>query len=103
MRHEVTISFDGHDWIDLPVNRHELPTAESARHWLDQEFVRQDCDALRSSGKVLTADKVLALAAAVGAHGFAADPQWSQDFAHAAVAALDKPVLRVDVSTLTLR
>ena len=67
-----------------------------ARRWLDEQFVANECEPLRPSGKVLTADKVMALATTVGAAKFA-DPAWANAFAKATVAALGRPTVRLDV------
>ena len=58
---------------------------EQARRWLDDEFTRLDCEPLRASGKVLLADR-----------------EWSSQFARAAVAALTRPVVRVDVAAMAV-
>jgi hypothetical protein len=70
---------------------------DEARRWLDEQFLANDCEPLRPSGKVLTADKVLALAGAVGPQRFGDDAAFRDAFARAVVAALGKPVVRVDV------
>ncbi|MDE2370634.1 MAG: hypothetical protein KGN16_16815 [Burkholderiales bacterium] len=72
--------------------------ADAARRWLDEQFVANDCEPLRSSGKVLTADKVMALAMTVGAPRFAGDADWAAEFARATLAALGRPLVRVDVA-----
>ena len=71
--------------------------ADEGRRWLEREFVAHDCEPIRASGKVLTADKVLALAAAAGESRFANDAAWAQDFARAAIGALGRPLVKVDV------
>ncbi len=70
--------------------------ADVGRWWLDDHFVRFGCEPLRPTGKVLTADKVLAVAAAAGASRFA-DPLWARDYARAVAAALGKGTVVVDV------
>ena len=77
------------------------PAHEEARRWLDDEFVRLECEHLRASGKVLLADKVLTVAQAAGAT-LLADREWSSQFARAAVAALTRPVVRVDVAAMAV-
>ncbi len=74
---------------------------EEGRNWLDAQFTALECEPLRASGKVLTADKVLTVAMAAGAKRFA-DAQWSLDFARAASAALGRPVVRVDVPSMAI-
>jgi hypothetical protein len=69
---------------------------------LDDEFTRLDCSPLRASGKVLTVDKLLAVAGAAGTTGFD-DPAWRHEFARAACAAMGKPVVVVDLAALTVR
>ena len=102
MRHEVIIVFDATHSLDIPVEPAGLPAADQARRWLDDEFVRLDCAPLRASGKVLTADKLLALATAMGAAGFE-DAAWRTAFARAACAAMGKPAVRVDLAAMAVR
>lgn len=75
-----------------------------ARAWLDEQFTYFDCDPIRATGKVLTADKVLRVAQAAGQERFR-DPAhrpWAMAFAKATSAALAKPVVSVDVPSQTL-
>ncbi len=74
---------------------------EAARMWLDQQFTELDCEPLRASGKVLTADKVLVVTQAAGA-ALLADPTWSQAYASAVHTALAKPMIRVDVPAMAI-
>ena len=75
---------------------------EAARVWLDEQFTALDCEPLRASGKVLTADKVLALADGVGPQRFEADVAFRESFARAVVSALGQAVVRVDVEARAL-
>ena len=83
--------------IALPADEPALP-ADEARRWLDEQFVAHDCEPLRASGKVLAADKVMALATAAGATRFADDAEWAHAFARATLAALGRTLVTVDVS-----
>jgi len=75
MRHEVIVEFGPDQRHAMPLHADEAPLApEEARRWLDQEFTANDCEPLRASGKVLTADKVLVLAGTVGNRRFIEDP-----------------------------
>ena len=74
---------------------------DAARAWLDQQFVSLDCEPLRASGKVLTADKILVVTQAAGSALFA-DAKWSAEFVAAVSAALGKPMIRVDVPSMTI-
>ena len=98
MRQEVTVAFgpEGAVTAALPAGAAAWP-ADQARRWLDDQFMANDCEPLRASGKVLTADKVLAVASALGLQRFENDEQLRSDFAHAALGALGRPLVRVDV------
>ena len=76
-----------------------LPDADAARQWLDEQFLEFDCEPLRASGKVLTADKLLAVADAAGARAFGpeGDPAWAVRLAAVACAATGRPVVRLDL------
>ncbi len=74
---------------------------DQARAWLDEQFLAFECEPLRASGKVLVADKLLAIADAAGPTQFA-DAAWAQHYAEAAAAATARPSVRVDVSMRTL-
>ena len=77
MRQTVIVQFvpDQPQEITLHADAPAL-AADLARRWLDEQFVANDCEPLRPSGKVLTADKVMALATTVGPAKFA-DPAWA--------------------------
>lgn len=103
MRQELIVQFGPDQRHAVALHADESPLApEAARRWLDQEFVANDCEPLRASGKVLTADKVLALAGTVGDRRFTDDPAWAAAFARAALGALARPTVRVDVAAGTV-
>jgi hypothetical protein len=99
MRQQVIVQFgrDPRDAVEIHAEEAALP-ADQARRWLDDEFVANDCEPLRASGKVLTVDKVLVLAGTVGRERLVGDPAWAQAFARAALGALGRPLVRVDVA-----
>ena len=101
MRSEVTVTFDGTAPVRMDLNREEPMANDAARAWLDRQFIELDCDPLRPTGKVLTADKVVVVAQAAGATKFA-EEKWAQEFARAASAALGKPVVHIDVPSLSI-
>jgi uncharacterized protein (DUF2336 family) len=99
MRQEVIVHFGPDQRHALSLHADDAPLApEAARRWLDQEFLANDCEPLRASGKVLTADKVLVLAGTVGDRRFTDDPDWAAAFARATLGALARPTVRVDVA-----
>jgi hypothetical protein len=103
MRRQVLVHFAPGREFDLPLAAGAGMAADAARRWLDEQFVANDCEPLRASGKVLTVDKLLALAATVGPERFAADVAWAGEFARAALAALGRDVVRIDVAAGAVR
>ena len=98
MRQAVIVQFTSQDAQEIDLHAHEAPLpADAARRWLDDQFLAHDCEPLRPTGKVLTADKVLALASAAGPEQFTQDA-WAQAFARAVLGALARPVAKVDVA-----
>ena len=101
MHNEVkVVCHDGQEFR-FEVGSAAAMAGDSARQWLDAQFIELDCEPLRATGKVLTADKVLVVARAAGPSYFG-NPEWGARFAQAAVAALGKPGLRVDVPAMAL-
>lgn len=74
---------------------------DAARAWLDKQFTTLDCEPLRASGKVLTADKILVVTQAAGAT-LLGDAQWAADYVVAVSTALGKPMIRVDVPSMAI-
>jgi hypothetical protein len=97
MRSTVVIAFGSTEvLVHLPAA--EAPwSADEARRWLDEQFVANGCEPLRASGKVLTADKLVAIASAIGQRGFEQDEGLRLAYAHAVEAALSRPTVRIDV------
>ena len=102
MRSNLSIVFGAVEvFVDLP-STEKVHCADDARRWLDEQFAANDCEPLRASGKVLIADKVLAIAQAIGQHGFEEDETLRLAFARAATAALGRSVVRIDVDAHTI-
>jgi hypothetical protein len=101
MRSEVSITFKGQSPVRIDLNEVQPMPHDVARWWLDDQFTQMGCEPLRPTGKLLTADKVLVVAQAAGPAKFA-EPKFSQEFARAASAALGKPVVHVDVTSLSI-
>jgi hypothetical protein len=97
MRIEVIVSFGPGQRFAIPADA-PMPR-EQARRWLDETFVELDCEPLRASGKILTVDKVLAVADSVGPSRFAGDSAFAADFARATCGALDQTLVRVEVDS----
>ncbi len=101
MHSAVRVLIDGNQEFSFDLEEVQPMPHEAARQWLDQQFTALDCEPLRASGKVLLADKVLVVAQAAGAR-LLGDPAWGGEFARAASAALAKPVIAVDVTTMSV-
>ena len=104
MRSQVTVT-----WGEPATYRFDLEEVQpmphdQARHWLDEQFTALQCEPIRLTGKVLTADKVLCVAQAAGEARFrdAEHQGWAQAYARAASAALAKPVVTVDLPAQTV-
>jgi hypothetical protein len=101
MRSEVSINFKDRPPVRIDLDGLPLMPNDEARAWLDQQFTQMECEPLRPTGKLLTADKVVVVAQAAGSEKFA-DVAWAQAFARAASAALAKPMVHVDVAALSI-
>ncbi|MDP2004336.1 MAG: hypothetical protein Q8K45_01560 [Rubrivivax sp.] len=98
MRQTVVIQFAPQRTQEITLHTDQpAMAADEARRWLDAQFVAQECEPLRTSGKVLTADKVMALAQTVPASKFTDEPEWAQAYARATLAALGRPLVTVDL------
>ncbi len=101
MRSEVSVTFKGRAPFRITLDDVPPLPNDEARAWLDQQFTQMECEPLRPTGKLLTADKVVVVAQAAGSEKFV-DPAWALEFARAASAALTKPIVHVDVTTLSI-
>lgn len=101
MRSQISVLLD--KGLEFNFNVSEAPPLahDVARAWLDAQFTALDCEPLRASGKVLTADKVLRVTQAAGA-ALLADEKWAADYVRAVHAALAKPMIRVDVPAMAI-
>ncbi|MBT9503631.1 MAG: hypothetical protein IV092_20480 [Burkholderiaceae bacterium] len=102
MRHEVIVSFGPGEEVGIALDGLEAMSYEEARTWLDQQFLLNECEPMRGSGKVLAVDKILSVANAVGLVAFQ-NEEWAQQYARAVSAALSKGQVRVDLVALTAR
>ena len=102
MRSEVTVSFQGAAPIQIDLDRVDAMPLDDARAWLDRQFIELGCEPpMRPTGKVLSADKLVVVAEAAGAAKFH-DAAWAREYAQAAAATLNKPMVHVDVPSMTI-
>ena len=104
MRSQVTVSWGAASTYHFDLEEVQPMPHDLARSWLDEQFTALQCEPIRLTGKVLTADKVLCVAQAAGEERFrdAAHQDWARSYARAASAALAKPVVTVDLLTQTV-
>jgi len=101
MRSEVTVTFKDQPRVQIDLHEAAPMPSDAARRWLDEQFTQMGCEPLRPTGKLLTADKVVVVAEAAGPAKFA-DAQWAQEFARAATSALGKPLVNIDVTSMSI-
>ncbi len=102
MRNEVRVLLDGgHEFVH-DFEAVEAMSNEDGRRWLDQEFIRMDCEPLRASGKVLIVDKVVVVAKTAGAAQLG-NADWLAQFAKASVGAVGRPTVIVDTKAMTVQ
>lgn len=97
MSASVRLSFGPTEVICRPPEGAKPDSAENARRWLDDQFTAYECEPLNPLGKVLTKDKLIVLAEAIGVRGFEADEKLRQDFARAATVMLGSSSVHIDV------
>jgi len=101
MQAQITVVFASGSPVEIQLDGAEVLGFDAARAWLDENFVRLECEPLRGSGKVLLADKLVCIAQAAGPSAFA-DDAWALDYARAAAGALSKALIKVDVPRLAV-
>ena len=101
MRSQILVYLDKGVEFHFHVEEGPPMAHDVARAWLDAQFTALECEPLRASGKVLTADKVLCVTQAAGA-ALLADEKWSAAYVRAVHAALAKPMIRVDVPAMAV-
>ncbi|MBK9575127.1 MAG: hypothetical protein IPO43_21785 [Rhodoferax sp.] len=101
MRNQILVLLDKGIEFQFTVAEAPAMSPQAARAWLDEQFTTLDCEPLRASGKVLTADKVLVVTQAAG-QSLLGDEKWSQQYVGAVHAALGKPMIRVDVPAMAI-
>jgi len=101
MRNQLLVFLD--KGIEFKLNVGDAPPMppDVARAWLDAQFTELDCEPLRASGKVLTADKVLRITQAAGEALFL-NEKWTADYVRAVHGALARPMIRVDVPAMAV-
>ncbi|MCB1911346.1 MAG: hypothetical protein R3E45_13590 [Rhodocyclaceae bacterium] len=100
MTHHVIVSFgtDREYEFDLAAHDTEDIGKDQARAWLAKEFEDLECTPSNPMGKVLVLDMILNVAKYGGEQHFRDESDWARRFAIMTAAALNRPVVRVDVA-----
>jgi hypothetical protein len=104
MSYTVTVVFGGNREYEFALHEAEVAgtTKEQARGWLVKEFEELECTPSNPMGKVLVLDMVLNVAKYGGESRFEQASDWAKKFALVTAAALDRPVVRVDVAAFVV-
>jgi hypothetical protein len=101
MHSEVTVKFSSEQQFRISSHTGESMSDDALRAWLDARYTEFECEPSNPVGKVLNVDRVLSVARAAGPTLFA-DPDWSRTFAKAATVVLHRPVVRIDLTEMTI-
>lgn len=101
MQSEVRVVLDARTEWRFSLDLVQPMSQQEGRDWLDARFSELGAAPLRPTGKLLLADKVLLVAREAGPRRLD-DDHWGHEFARAASAALAKPVVAVDLRTMTV-
>ncbi len=101
MRSQVFVVLPKEREFQFTVDEASPMSREEARTWLDAQFLAFECEPLRASGKVLTADKVLRVTEGADPALFS-EQKWASAYAQAVHAMLGKPTIRIDVPAMAV-
>lgn len=104
MSHTVTVVFGSEREYEFPLRDADVAstTKEQARSWLAREFEDLECTPSNPMGKVLVLDMVLNVAKYGGESRFEQAGEWARKYALHTAVALDRPTVRVDVSSFVV-
>ena len=103
MRSIVTIIFNERQQLEYTVDVDSSPEAQArAVQWLEDTWIRLECEPLRHSGKVLILDKVLGVADSLGYSTFVQHEDRAQEFAQQIANTLGRPAVNIDLPGLTV-
>ncbi len=101
MAAELSVRFDPTNEFQFVLRDAQVVAQGPAASWLDEQFLSLGAEPLRASGKVLLADKVLAVAKAAGPARFG-DAQWGREFAANAIGALMRDFVHIEVDSMSI-
>ncbi|MCK2087067.1 hypothetical protein MXC99_02575 [Thauera aromatica] len=104
MPYSVTVVFGGEREYRFTPQDADVAamTKDQARVWLTKEFEELGCTPTNPMGKVLMLDMILSVARDGGESRFEQRSEWAKKYAVVAAAALERPLVRVDVSSFVV-
>jgi hypothetical protein len=104
MTYRVSVNFGNGRDFEFRLAERDLAgaTPDSARRWLERQFLDMGCVPSNPTGKVLLIDKILGVARALGEKPFSQNDKSALEFARNAVVAFEKPALSVNLADLTV-
>jgi hypothetical protein len=100
----VSVLFAEGQRIDYEVQDAEISrfSHEEAKDWLGREFEAAGCVPSNPVGKLLLADRIIGLANVQPKRNFDPPSPWMKDYLAATAAALNCPVVTIDLGSHTL-
>lgn len=104
MSYNVTVVFGAEREYEFSLHESEVAavTKDQARGWLAKEFEALECTPSNPMGKVLVLDMILNVAKYGGESRFEQAGEWARKYALHTAVALDRPTVRVDVSSFVV-
>jgi hypothetical protein len=104
MLYNVSVKFGEGRGYEIKLHDGDLAgsTPDSARRWLDQQFLDMGCEPINPTGKTLLKDKILGVARAMGDGPFARNASAAREFAKHALLALERSAVSIDVAALSV-
>ena len=104
MAQTVIVSFGTNQEYEFTVQDADVAGIgkDQARAWLSKEFEDLECTPSNPMGKVLVLDMVLNVAKYGGESRFEQAGEWARKYALHTAVALDRPTVRVDVSSFVV-
>jgi hypothetical protein len=100
----ITMLFSDGQELETQVTDAEIGrfTHATAHQWLGREFEEAGCVPSNPMGKLLAADKIVTLAKSRTRAVFESDSAWVRDYFAATAAALDRPMVTINLADNTL-
>lgn len=104
MDHEVSVVLKNGERFNFPMGAAEMASfdARGARHWIGEEFARAGLENPNPMGKMLLVDQILLLAGNFKAADYHPATPELRRFLAAALIAMARPTLTIDLANYTL-